>query len=71
MYELLSFVMDHKRSKQVSNMRGYVDLLVQFRPDLSKCLIMLGLSIVIPDVGKRTGSFINSFVNGSRNSSGA
>ena len=32
---------------------------------------MLDLSIVTPEVGKRTGSFINSLVTGSRNSSGA
>lgn len=31
----------------------------------------LDLSIVTPDVGKRTGSFISSFVTGSKNSSGA
>ena len=38
---------------------------------LKRCLIIFDLSIVTPEVGKRTGSFINSLVTGSRNSSGA
>ena len=42
-----------------------------YRTNLSRCLMTLGLSMVTPDVGRRTGSFISSFVTGSRNSSGA
>ena len=47
-----------------------LDLLKGSVSSLNKCLIMVTRSNIIFDDGNKTGSFIISYINGSKNSSG-